>query len=116
MFTDIDILVFVGSLMFLAVSTISFRIVTAKRLNREIEQSGEYYLSTEDKVGYTLFDIALAIILPLRLAKKIIPKWIANPESINKLKPTTMDKVLSYCFLISSILFLMATLGWSFIG
>ncbi|HEY7772886.1 MAG TPA: hypothetical protein VIC26_06880, partial [Marinagarivorans sp.] len=69
-------------------------------------ESGEYYLSTDDKVGYTLLSIALAILLPLKWAKIAVPDAIIDSSSVKKLRITTKDIFLSASYVASIVSFL----------
>ncbi|BCD97883.1 hypothetical protein MARGE09_P2084 [Marinagarivorans cellulosilyticus] len=100
------LIAFVIALLYFGASTILFRLLTVKRINREVRANGEYYLSTEDSVGYSFFDIALSILLPLKWAKIVAPKIIIDAHSIKKLDIKIKDIVLSYCFMTSTIVFL----------
>ncbi len=98
---DWYLLFFVISLVFLGSSTILFRSITVEKIKKEMSVSQEYYMSMDDKLGYSLIDISLSIILPLRWAKKIVIKAIACPDKIKNTQPNFLDKFLSYCFILS---------------
>ena len=103
---DWYLITFVVILFYSGVSTILFRLFTVKRINRDIRANGEYYLSTEDTTGYSLFDIALSILLPLKWAEIIVPKIIIDANSVKKLNIKTKDIILGYCFMTSTLGFL----------
>ena len=113
---DWYLIAFVTILFYFGASAILFRLLTVKRINRDIRTNGEYYLSTEDAIGYSLFDIAFSIILPLKWAKIVVPKIIVDASRVKKLKIKTTDIMLGYCFITSSIGFLaIALYGSSYV-
>ena len=95
------------SLLYAGLSIILFRQFTARRINREIKESGEYYLSSDDKVGYTLLSIALAILLPKKWANITVPQAIINSNAVKKISISHLDIALSTSYIISTICLLL---------
>ena len=63
-----------------------------------------------DKVGYTLFSMAIAISLPRKLAFKAIPPAFLDVDTVKSLSKKPRDSLLAACYLISTTFFLMTIL------
>lgn len=95
------------ALFYFGFSVIAFSQITVRRINRKVKDAGEYYLSTEDKVGYTLLNVALAILLPLHIAEKYVPKIIIDAHTIKKIELKPYDYFFSISYMLSMVIFLV---------
>lgn len=104
-----EILIWISSLFLWALFIISFTRISVKNVNRQIKNAGLYYLSTEDKVGFTLLSMALAAVFPAHWAQKAIPPLFLDAKVAKKYFVYPRDRILGVGLLLSSFLFFFAT-------
>ena len=90
-------------------SIILFNRITIKNVNIKIKDAGYYYLSTEDKVGFTLLSMALAATLPAHIAQRAIPLLFLDAVVAKKFFVNPRDKILGFALLASSILMFISS-------
>lgn len=60
-------------------------------------------MSVDDKVGYTLFAIALAVTLPAKLAQRFILPGELDAELAKKMATNPRDKLLGLFLLLTTV-------------
>lgn len=91
-------------------SIILFSQITAKQINNKIRDSGDYSMSVDDKVGYSLFSIAIAVTLPTKIAQKFILREILDVNTAKKFAINPRDKILGLIFLLMTAVFFITVL------
>ncbi len=106
---DWAVLIWIFSLFLWGVFIISFSRISVKNVNKKIKNAGLYYLSTEDKVGFTLLSMALAAVFPAHWAQKAIPPLFLDAKVAKQYFVYPRDKILGVGLFLSSFFFMAAT-------
>ena len=101
------------SILAWGLSLILFGQITAKQINKKIRDSGNYSMSVDDKVGYTLFAIALAVTLPSALAQRFILPGELDAKLANRLAKKPRDKYLGLFLAASTFSFFAILVAYS---
>ena len=100
-----DLIAFSLTFLFAAISTILFSRMTAKKINKKIKLAGHYYMCVDDRVGYTLLSMALAISLHKKIAKRCVPSAFLDVDIVKEYAIYPKDKYLSFLYIVSTSFF-----------
>lgn len=109
MMENLAIFIWIASLFLWAIFIIAFSRISVKNVNKQIKNAGLYYLSTEDKIGFTLLSMALAAVFPASLAQKAIPPLFLDAKVAKQYFVYPRDRVLGVGLFLSSFFFFGAT-------
>lgn len=109
MSTDTVLIIWVSCLFLWGVGIIAFSRISVKEVNKKIEASGHYFMSTGDKVGLTLISMALAATLPCSVAQKFIPAVFLDVAVAQKHFTYPRDKILGLSLIASTILMFLSS-------
>ena len=72
-------------------------------------------MSVDDKVGYSLFSIAIALILPTKIAQRFILPEILDVKYAKKFASNPRDKILGLFLLLMTTAFFITVIIDTFI-
>lgn len=105
----------VTSLMLSAVFTICFSQISVRQIKQKIKASGAYFISSEERIGFTLFCFAFAVIFPTKIARTLVPPAFLDVKLAKSFGRYPRDKILGSLFLISITAFSTLLLSYNLI-